>query len=74
MEVQRLGQDLQLRVLDDGRGIEPGVELGKGLTDVRERLEACGGRMELLTGQVGTEFRAVVPGGREHHADDRHRR
>jgi signal transduction histidine kinase len=74
MEVQRLGQDLQLRVLDDGRGIEPGVEPGKGLTDVRERLEACGGRMELLAGQVGTEFRAVVPGGREHHADDRHRR
>jgi two-component system, NarL family, sensor kinase len=74
MQVERTGGELQLRVIDDGRGLAPGVEPGKGLTDVQERLEACGGRMELLAGSAGTEFRAVVPGGREPDADDRHRR
>ena len=74
MQVERTGGELQLRVIDDGRGMASAVEPGKGLTDVQERLEACGGRMELLTGPAGTEFRAVVPGGSEKDADDRHRR
>jgi two-component system, NarL family, sensor kinase len=74
LEVARADGELRLRVIDDGRGISPDVTPGKGLTDVRERLEACGGRMELLAGTVGTEFRAVVPGGRIQDADDRHRR
>lgn len=74
LKVERLPDELRLRIIDDGCGLSPRVDPGKGLTDVRERLEACGGRMELLAGPVGTEFRAVVPGGREKDADDRHRR
>ena len=56
------------------QGSELHLSFDGRLTDVQERLEACGGRMELLAGPVGTEFRAVVPGGREQDADDRHRR
>jgi two-component system, NarL family, sensor kinase len=73
IQLERLEGQLRLQIIDDGRGVAPGASVGKGLTDARERLEACGGRMELLAAPVGTEFRAVVPGGRPKDADDRDR-
>ena len=59
------GPDLQLQVVDDGRGFEPAeaaVRGGNGLGGMRERLRLHGGRLELLAAPGrGTRLRAVVP-------------
>jgi len=74
LRVARTPGGIRLVVADDGQGIEPGTEPGKGLTDVRERLEACGGSVEIAPARKGTVVQATVPvqGGKD--AVDRHRR
>jgi signal transduction histidine kinase len=48
--VVRLGEtdgDLRFAVEDDGVGFDPGASRGTGLTNMRDRLEALGGSLEL---------------------------
>lgn len=59
------GNELQLQVIDDGRGCDPAQALhagGSGLGGMRERLRLYGGELELRSapGQ-GTRLRARVP-------------
>jgi signal transduction histidine kinase len=65
----RYAQDLDLRVRDNGVGIDPGViERGKeghfGLQGMRERAARIGGKLTLASKPAsGTEIKLVVPGG-----------
>jgi signal transduction histidine kinase len=45
--------DVQLRVVDDGVGIDPGATPGFGLRNLRERAAALGGRFETSSGPDG---------------------
>jgi signal transduction histidine kinase len=73
--VERAADGLRLEVSDDGRGMAPGAEPGKGLVDVRERLEACGGRLDVTASRGGTVVVASVPSIKgEVDAVDRRRR
>ncbi|MFD0739486.1 sensor histidine kinase [Lysobacter koreensis] len=59
------GGNLQLQVVDDGRGCDPEAALrsgGSGLGGMRERLRLYDGRLELHSAPgEGTRLRAVVP-------------
>ena len=64
--VVRLREDaeqLQVEVTDDGRGFDvTSITRGAGLTNMEDRLDALGGRLELLsTPGVGTTLRASIP-------------
>lgn len=60
--VRRGGDGMTVEVADDGDGIVPGALPGKGITDMRERIETVGGQLEITTaGRKGTLVRAVVP-------------
>lgn len=72
--VERGSDGLSLEVADDGRGLAPDAVPGKGLTDARERIEACGGRLEISATTPGTVVRAVVPVEGKRDGLDRHRR
>jgi signal transduction histidine kinase len=74
IRVDRIEGGLRLVVSDDGHGIALDAQPGKGLCDVRERLEACGGRMELSGAKGGTVLVASVPLGGGADALDRDRR
>jgi two-component system, NarL family, sensor histidine kinase DegS len=61
-----------LWVVDDGCGFDPahvqlaGARLGLGLTAMRERVEAIGGRLTIRTAPGrGTTVEALVPRGAE---------
>ena len=64
----RYAQDLDLRIRDNGVGIDPGViEQGKeghfGLQGMRERAARVGGKLTLASNPLsGTEIKLVVPG------------
>jgi two-component system NarL family sensor kinase len=60
------GEELRLEIRDDGRGFDPRAPVrGRfGLFTMRERAEACGGRLEIESAPGrGTRLRAVVPAG-----------
>jgi signal transduction histidine kinase len=65
----RYAQDLDLRIRDNGVGIDPGVmERGReghfGLQGMRERAARVGGKLTLASKpSSGTEVKLVVPGG-----------
>jgi signal transduction histidine kinase len=64
--VVRLREDaeqLQVEVTDDGSGFDvTSITRGAGLTNMEDRLDALGGRLELLsTPGVGTTLRASIP-------------
>jgi signal transduction histidine kinase len=61
IRINRSQGGLRLEVSDDGRGIAPDAQPGKGLCDIRDRIEACGGRMELSAATGGTVLVASVP-------------
>jgi signal transduction histidine kinase/ligand-binding sensor domain-containing protein len=69
MDVElRYGQDLILRVRDNGVGIDPTVlDEGKaghfGLQGMRERTARIGGKFTVVSSASGTEIQLVVPGG-----------
>jgi signal transduction histidine kinase len=73
LRIRRAGDGVRLEVIDDGKGIAADAEQGKGLSDARERLEACGGRLEIPATRRGTLIRATVPAEKGEHAVDRHR-
>jgi len=62
----RDGDELRLEVRDDGRGFDPRSPVrGRfGLFTMRERAEACGGRLEIESAPGrGTRLCAIVPAG-----------
>ena len=67
LHLARRGDELQLQVIDDGKGFEPAVASGRGgngLGGMRERLRLHGGRLELVAAPGrGTRLRALVPLG-----------
>lgn len=57
---------VELRVEDDGRGIADHAQMrGFGLLGMRERMDSCGGALEVARGgdASGTSIRARFPGG-----------
>ncbi len=64
VEITRDGQEVALRVLDDGVGPTPGTLGGHGIRGMVERAELCGGRLTAGTGSSGGfEVRAHLPVG-----------
>lgn len=68
--LKRLHDDSwQLQVCDDGCGFDPATRQGRGLQHLRERAEAIGGELQLLSGPAGTtvslHFRLPEPGAPE---------
>jgi signal transduction histidine kinase len=59
-----LNGDLQLEVVDDGRGLPDNYRAGVGITSMRERAEELGGTCEIesLAGD-GTRVHAILPLG-----------
>jgi signal transduction histidine kinase len=62
------GSSLQLRIRDDGKGIDPGIVAeGRaghyGVSGMRERAKRIGGKLELWSGNgAGTEIELSIPG------------
>jgi two-component system sensor histidine kinase UhpB len=53
-----------LRVIDDGHGLDPGVDEGGGLRGIRERALIVGGAVAIKPGpDGGVEVRLEVPTG-----------
>jgi signal transduction histidine kinase len=71
--VRRSEDGMTVEVVDDGKGMAPDARPGKGITDMRDRIETVGGRLEISTAASGTVVRAVVPVEGEGDAVDRHR-
>lgn len=60
VEISRQGRAVQLEVQDDGRGCAAGP--GNGLSGMRERVEALGGRLQLDSSlDAGTRLRLLLP-------------
>jgi signal transduction histidine kinase len=56
------GDEIEVEVVDDGRGASPDAHDGNGLTGMRERAAALGGRFEAGTGaEGGFRVRALLP-------------
>jgi signal transduction histidine kinase len=61
IRVESCADGITLHARDDGRGA-PAFAIGHGLTGMRERFEACGGRVEFHGGDGrGFEVRGVMP-------------
>jgi len=53
---------LGFEIVDDGQGFDASVAAsGTGLQNMRDRLEALGGRLEVRTGPGGTTVTGSVP-------------
>lgn len=59
--LEREESDLQLRVIDDGRGIAATDAPGIGLRSMRERAELVGGDVRVESASVGTVVAARLP-------------
>jgi two-component system NarL family sensor kinase len=62
----RFADELEIEVVDDGRGIEAGTPSGVGLTSMRERASEVGGSCEITAGTDGgtrVVARLPVPAG-----------
>ncbi|MGI5153997.1 sensor histidine kinase [Microbispora sp. CA-102843] len=56
------GSELEVEVLDDGRGVRPGALIGVGLVGMRERAEELGGSCSVTSRDGGgTRVHAVLP-------------
>jgi signal transduction histidine kinase len=63
---------VRLEIQDRGGGMPSllGFRPGAGLRGMRDRVESCGGRLEITSGRRGTCVRAIVPGGEADDAPD----
>lgn len=58
------GAAVHLEIIDDGRGMAPGVAEGFGLRGMRERVTSGGGELAVTSGvDVGTRVQVTVPAG-----------
>ena len=62
-EVEARPESLTLTVTDDGSGFDPaGVTSGTGLANIRDRVDAAGGAVEVSSARgQGTRLRVVFP-------------
>jgi signal transduction histidine kinase len=57
-----VGEALELEVVDDGRGLQPGAVAGSGFGNMRERLATVGGQLQIgAARESGTAVTAIVP-------------
>jgi signal transduction histidine kinase len=62
LRMHRDGDQLQLSLLDDGRGAGGALRFGNGLTGMRERLQALGGELQVDAGSPrGVRLSAWLP-------------
>ena len=62
VRLARSGDDMDLEVVDDGRGMPPGTPEGTGLRGMRARADAIGGTCDVGAGPgTGTRVRVRVP-------------
>ena len=64
VESERRGEDMLVRVIDNGRGYVPGIvtkgrQRGLGLISIRERMSLIGGTVEVQTA-LGAGTRSVL--------------
>jgi signal transduction histidine kinase len=61
--LDRIDDDILFEVADDGRGFVPeDASAGIGLTSMRDRAEAVGGEIEIMSSpDAGTRIRGIVP-------------
>ena len=60
--VRTINESLQISIVDDGRGFSGSFTDGRGLSVMKERAEAIGGRFKLLSvPAIGTEIQLEVP-------------
>jgi two-component system NarL family sensor kinase len=62
--------DIQLKVMDNGTGFDPGIQdisTGLGLVSMKERLELVGGMLSISSQPSGTQLNARVPIGDSPH-------
>jgi PAS domain S-box-containing protein len=60
-----VGDELELVVRDDGRGVDPDATPGRGTANLEDRASALGGTVEVVPAEVrGTVVRWTVPLGR----------
>ena len=65
VEVRERGDEIHLRITDDGRGFDQAVpSAGFGLLGMRERATLAGGRLEIESGSEGTAVTAALPSRR----------
>jgi signal transduction histidine kinase len=65
VEVLERGDEIRLRVADDGRGFDLGMpSTGFGVPGMRERVTLVGGRLDIVSGSEGTAVTATVPARR----------
>jgi signal transduction histidine kinase len=65
IEVLERGEEIRLRVTDDGRGFDLGVpSAGFGVPGMRERVTLVGGRLDIVSDSSGTTLTATVPARR----------
>ncbi len=54
--------DLLYRVVDNGRGMDPARPSGRGLVNMRQRLEELGGKVTVASGpDLGTQMQFLLP-------------
>ena len=61
VRVTAYGEQLEITVTDDGRGMAGDVPLGHGLTGMRERAHLLGGELEVASSPKGVRVHAVLP-------------
>ena len=68
--LQREGEDVVLKVADQGKGMPAGAEFtGVGISGMRERVRLLKGQFKIITAATGTILQASLP-SRAETADD----
>jgi signal transduction histidine kinase len=58
----REGEELGFEVTDDGAGFDPAADpVGDGIQNIRDRISAVGGSVEISSGQSGTVVSGSIP-------------
>jgi two-component system sensor histidine kinase UhpB len=61
LELRQDGADLLVTVADDGGGIAAGAAQGAGLSGMRQRVEALGGRLSIIPQEDGVRICGTLP-------------
>jgi signal transduction histidine kinase len=61
IRITKTESTLALEVSDHGHGMHTQMEIGVGITGMRERVEQLGGQMEIKSGPQGTRVEATLP-------------
>ncbi|MGB5334469.1 MAG: ATP-binding protein [Woeseiaceae bacterium] len=61
VQVTRVANSIEVAISDDGRGIAEGDPSGRGIGNMRERIESVDGAFDLASDARGTRLRFTVP-------------